>query len=78
MSQSKRVIAVMKDGVWRTLRQIEQRIFDTFGECDTQPAISARLREGAKLSAAGYRKESMLEMVGNKQVWRYRLARNES
>lgn len=77
MSQTARVVAAMKDGKWRTLRQMESLIYSLSGIADTQTAISARLREGAKLAKFGYTKESRFECDGSKRVWFYRLARCE-
>lgn len=73
MSQSARVITVMRDGKWRTLRQIESAILAVFQTADTQTAISARLREGVRLAQAGWLKETRKEKINDKQVWYYRL-----
>ncbi|EJL6757163.1 TPA: hypothetical protein ACMDTO_000124 [Vibrio cholerae] len=72
-SQLGRVIAVMvSSGDWHTLREIESLIHSQFPDRDTQAAISARLREVSP-SRHGLVKQSKMEMVNKKQVWRYRL-----
>jgi len=71
-SQMGRVLAVMRDGQERTLRQIESECLSRFGHADTQPAISARLREA---HLHGYDKTARMECTANrKQLWFYKLS----
>lgn len=75
MSQFSRVVKIANGQKWRTLRDIEKSIRITFSEHDTQPAISARLRDTFKLSKIGLFKETKTERINNKTVWFYRLAK---
>ena len=70
-TQMDRVLAVMRDGRERTLRQIESECRDRFGHADTQPAISARLREA---HLHGYDKSARMERQHSKHVWFYKLS----
>ncbi len=59
---------------WHTLRDLELLVLNMFGHADTQPAISARLRE-VDPQIHGLRKEKRVVKDENsgKQVWFYRL-----
>ena len=74
MSQFKRVVKV---GKWRyrTLRQLESTIYHKFGIYDSQAAISARLRDTAKLAAIGLVKKVDIRRVNDKNVWYYKLCK---
>ena len=65
-----RVIAIMRDGKLRTLREIERECWTRFGHADTQAAISARLRQVHKY---GYIKNAHIERINDKAVWWYYL-----
>lgn len=67
-SQLGRVIAIMRDGKRRTLREIERECWSRYGHADTQAAISARLRQVHKY---GYRKQAHIERINDKAVWWY-------
>ena len=69
-SQLGRVIAIMRDGKRRTLREIERECWSRFGHADTQAAISARLRQ---VHRYGYRKQAHIEKINDKAVWWYYL-----
>lgn len=69
-SQLGRVIAIMRDGKRRTLRDIERECWSRYGHADTQAAISARLRQVHKY---GYRKQAHIERINDKAVWWYYL-----
>ncbi len=69
-SQLGRVIAIMRDGKLRTLREIERECWTRYGHNDTQAAISARLRQVHKY---GYIKNSHIERINDKAVWWYYL-----
>ncbi|SIR39350.1 hypothetical protein SAMN05880558_1135 [Aeromonas sp. RU39B] len=69
-TQTGRVIAIMSDGKYRTLREIERECWSRFQKADTQAAISARLRE---VCCHGWIKHSHHETIDGAQVWRYRL-----
>ena len=69
-SQLGRVIAIMRDGKRRTLREIERECWSRYGHADTQAAISARLRQVHKY---GYRKQAHIERINDKAVWWYYL-----
>ena len=69
-SQLGRVIAIMRDGKRRTLREIERECWSRYGHADTQTAISARLRQ---VSRYGYRKQAHIERINDKAVWWYYL-----
>ncbi|MFV0575973.1 MAG: hypothetical protein ACK5NC_11265 [Vibrio sp.] len=66
------ILSMVSTGSWYTLREIEKTISQCFEDRDTQAAISARLRE-VRPSKYGLVKQSKMEMVNRKQVWRYRL-----
>lgn len=63
-----RVIAIMRDGKRRTLREIERECWTRYGHADTQAAISARLRQ---VHEYGYRKQAHIERINDKAVWWY-------
>lgn len=65
-SQLGRVIAIMRDGKRRTLREIERECWSRYGQADTQTAISARLRQ---VHRYGYRKQAHIERINDKAVW---------
>ena len=65
-----RVIAIMRDGKRRTLREIERECWSRYGHADTQTAISARLRQ---VHRYGYRKQAHIEKINDKAVWWYDL-----
>jgi len=65
-----RVIAIMRDGKRRTLREIERECWTRYGHADTQAAISARLRQVHKY---GYIKNAHIEKINDKAVWWYYL-----
>ena len=69
-SQLGRVIAFMRDGKRRTLREIERECWSRYGHADTQTAISARLRQ---VHRYGYRKQAHIEKINDKAVWWYYL-----
>ncbi len=69
-SQLGRVIAIMRDGKRRTLREIERECWSRYGHADTQTAISARLRQ---VHRYGYRKQAHIEKINDKAVWWYYL-----
>ena len=70
-----RVIAIMRDGKLRTLREIELECWSRFGHADTQTAISARLRQVHKY---GYIKNAHIEKINDKAVWWYYLTPMDS
>ena len=70
-----RVIAIMRDGQRRTLREIERECWTRFGHADTQAAISARLRQVHKY---GYIKNAHIERINDKAVWWYYLTPMDS
>ncbi|WP_270793883.1 hypothetical protein [Aeromonas sp. QDB11] len=70
-TQLGRVIAIMRDGKARTLRDIERECWNRFGHADTQAAISARLRE---VCCYGWVKHSSCQTIDSKQVWHYSLS----
>ena len=74
-SQLGRVIAIMRDGKRRTLREIERECWSRYGHADTQTAISARLRQ---VHRYGYRKQAHIEKINDKAVWWYYLTPMES
>ena len=74
-SQLGRVIAIMRDGKRRTLREIERECWTRFGHADTQTAISARLRQ---VHRYGYRKHAHIEKINDKAVWWYYLTPMDS
>ena len=74
-SQLGRVIAIMRDGKRRTLREIERECWTRFGHADTQTAISARLRQ---VHRYGYRKQAHIEKINDKAVWWYYLTPMDS
>ena len=74
-SQLGRVIAIMRDGKRRTLREIERECWTRYGHADTQTAISARLRQ---VSRYGYRKQAHIERINDKSVWWYYLTPMDS
>lgn len=69
-TQLGRVIAIMRDGKLRTLRDIERERWSRFGHADTQAAISARLRQVYKY---GYIKNVNIKKINEKLVWWYYL-----
>lgn len=69
-TQMGRVLSIMSDGHYRTLRDIERECWSRFGKADTQAAISARLREA---SSHGWEKLTRHETINGSQVWWYRL-----
>ena len=70
-----RVIAIMRDGKERTLRDIERECWSRFGHADTQAAISARLRQVYKY---GYIKNVHIKKINEKLVWWYYLTPMDS
>ena len=74
-SQLGRVIAIMRDGKRRTLREIERECWGRYGHADTQTAISARLRQ---VHRYGYRKQAHIEKINDKAVWWYYLTPMDS
>ena len=70
-----RVIAIMRDGKRRTLREIERECWSRYGHADTQTAISARLRQ---VHRYGYRKQAHIEKINDKAVWWYYLTPMDS
>ncbi|MFR9719899.1 hypothetical protein ACL00X_11135 [Aeromonas diversa] len=70
-TQLGRVITVMSDGKYRTLREIERECWDRFGHADIQTSISARLRE---VCCHGWVKHSSRQTIDHKQVWHYRIS----
>ena len=74
-SQLGRVIAIMRDGKLRTLRDIERECWSRFGHADTQAAISARLRQVYKY---GYVKNVNIKKINEKLVWWYYLTPMDS
>ena len=74
-SQLGRVIAIMRDGKRRTLREIERECWTRYGHADTQAAISARLRQ---VHRYGYRKQAHIEKINDKAVWWYYLTPMDS
>ena len=70
-----RVIAIMRDGKLRALREIERECWSRFGHADTQAAISARLRQ---VHRYGYRKHAHIEKINDKAVWWYYLTPMDS
>ena len=70
-----RVIAIMRDGKRRTLREIERECWSRYGHADTQAAISARLRLVHKY---GYIKNAHIEKINDKAVWWYYLTPMDS
>ena len=70
-----RVIAIMRDGKERTLRDIERECWSRFGHADTQAAISARLRQVYKY---GYIKNVNIKKINEKLVWWYYLTPMDS
>ena len=70
-----RVIAIMRDGKLRTLRDIERECLAQFGHADTQAAISARLRQVYKY---GYIKNVNIKKINEKLVWWYYLTPMDS
>ncbi|GAB3235112.1 hypothetical protein [Pseudaeromonas pectinilytica] len=74
-SQLGRVIAIMRDGKRRTLREIERECWTRYGHADTQTAISARLRQ---VHRYGYRKQAHIEKINDKAVWWYYLTPMDS
>lgn len=65
-----RVIAIMRDGKARTLRDIERECWSRYGHADTQAAISARLRE---VCCHGWEKHSSNKTINGKVVWYYHI-----
>lgn len=53
-AQTQRVYDVMKDGLWRTILELQQDIFDATGKVDPEASISARLRDLRKPRFGGY------------------------
>ena len=74
-TQLGRVIAIMRDGKERTLRDIERECWSRFGHADTQAAISARLRQVYKY---GYIKNVHIKKIDEKLVWWYYLTPMDS
>ena len=70
-----RVIAIMRDGKRRTLREIERECWSRYGHADTQTAISARLRQ---VHRYGYLKQAHIEKINDKAVWWYYLTPMDS
>lgn len=58
---------------WKTLRQLEAEIFERWHVADTQPTISARLREVEKRFPGILLKQSRTETIRGKRVWFYRV-----
>ena len=73
-TQLGRVIAIMLDGRWRTLRDIERECWIRFGHADTQAAISARLREVGRM---GFEKQAQHRRINEKQVWFYSISKGK-
>ena len=74
-TQLGRVIAIMRDGKERTLRDIERECWSRFGHADTHAAISARLRQVYKY---GYIKNVNIKKINEKLVWWYYLTPMDS
>ena len=81
-SQLGRVFDVMADGRWHTLADIEEAIFSQHGKCDSQPGISARIRDLRKPKFGGYeiehrrvtlRAHNLSEPIKT-GTWEYRIA----
>jgi len=72
MGQFTRVLSVAKRK-YLTLREIETECFNRFGVHDSQAAISARLRDRARLAKEGYEKFSLIRVINGKRVWFYKL-----
>ncbi len=70
MTQLERVVKICKGKGWKTLREIEKSCRIRYDKHDMQTAISARLRDTAKLAAMGLQKESMQDYNG---LWLYRI-----
>lgn len=76
MGQRERVVSICKDGRWRTLGQIRRLCISRFNQYDETTAISARLREGARLAVKGYKKERVQIPTGTPtQLHKYRLVK---
>lgn len=58
---------------WKTLRQLEQEISQRWQVGDTQPTISARLREVQKRFPLLLEKQTHVKNVNGKSVWFYRV-----
>ncbi|WP_413734368.1 hypothetical protein ACL2XP_18015 [Sodalis sp. RH21] len=73
-SQFSRVMHAAAGPAWRTLRDLELLVLQMYGVADTQPAISARLRE-VKPEIHGLRKERLpiKDVESGKIVHFYRL-----
>ena len=74
-TQLGRVIAIMRDGKLRTMRDIARECLTQFGHADTQAAISARLRQVYKY---GYIKNVHIKKINEKLVWWYYLTPMDS
>ncbi|WP_323063521.1 hypothetical protein [Aeromonas jandaei] len=70
-TQLGRVIAIMRDGKARTLREIERECWNRYTQADTQAAISARLRE---VCCHGWVKHSSNKTINGKVVWYYSIS----
>ncbi|MFM2477389.1 hypothetical protein [Celerinatantimonas sp. MCCC 1A17872] len=58
---------------WKTLRDLEGEIFERWHVADTQPTISARLREVQLRYPRELLKQSMTRKINGKTVWFYRI-----
>ncbi|MFD2177875.1 hypothetical protein [Veronia pacifica] len=68
-----RTILVTYGEQWHTLRSIEKYIRQRFGHADTQPTISARLRDVKKRYSRELTLQKRSERINNKNVWFYRI-----
>lgn len=73
MSQFLDVISVCKGVKWWTLREIESECYKRFGKYHTQCAISARLRDAARLQRMGLMKERRDPLNMNSKLYQYRI-----
>jgi hypothetical protein len=71
MTQFDRVVRICNGAGWKTLREIETSCHIRYGKHDTQTAISARLRDTAKLAILKLKKESR----NNGNTWHYRITK---
>ena len=72
MTQLERVIKICHGRGWKTLREIEKSCRIRYEKHDMQTAISARLRDTAKLAMLGLKKEARKESSG---LWLYRITK---
>jgi len=77
-SQMERVVSILEDGKERTLRDIEHEIWRRYRIADTQPAISARLRNYGRLFRLGWVRKTTIRTIKKTRVWFYRLTKAEA